>query len=279
MDQLNATNDPRRNVWFDPVAVQWVPDNSISGFDDGMRVNGVLMNEFIPDWIDYQGRSETFTRHYNPSNASFDDAAFVGIPAGILQSDNQVYNGNPVGGQGRHNIHASMLVPMLMDGVAGAGDLLKARLLSAAEIHFTLAEMALDGWNVGDAQEHYEAGIRSSLEDWGIAAAYDSFIQEVAFDGTKEQILMQKWVASFFAAAEAWNDYKRTGIPVLGVGEGATAPVPAIRFGYGGDELTKNTDNVNAAIENLETTGYSGQLGKDSPYSKQWLLQGTGLPY
>ena len=279
MDQLNATNDPRRNVWFDPVAVRWVPDPLVTGFDDGMRIDGVLTSDFIPDWIDYQGRTETFTRHYNPLQATFDDAEYVGIPAGIFQSDNQIYNGNPVGGQGRHNIHASMLTPMLMDGVAEPGDLLKARLLSAAEVHFTLAEMALDGWNVGDAQEHYEAGIRSSLEDWGVAGAFDDFIQEVPFNGTKEQIITQKWVASFFAAAEAWNDYKRTGIPALTVGEGAVAPVPAIRFGYGSDELTKNTDNVNSAIDHLEVSDYSGQLGKDSQYSRQWLLQGTGLPY
>ena len=66
----------------------------------------------------------------------------------------------------------------------------------------------------------------------------------------------------------------------MSVGNGSTASVPAIRFSYGSDELVNNTNNVTSAIESsLQTTDYSGSLGKDSPYSKQWLLQGTGKPY
>ncbi|MCG8309078.1 MAG: SusD/RagB family nutrient-binding outer membrane lipoprotein [Cytophagales bacterium] len=278
IDQMTATNDPRIRVWFDPVRVRWVQDNTISGEESQMRVDGVL-EDIWPDWIDYRGSTQTFTRHFNPADVDRDDSEFVGIEAGIFQPDVHIYNGNPVGGQGRHNIHASMLTETFMDGQAGPGDLLQARLVSAAEMHFTLAEMAVKGWNVGDAQTHYEAGIKASLETWGVDDQYDSFIAEVPFDGTVEQVITQKWVASFASATEAWNDYKRTGLPVLSVGEGAIAPVPAIRFGYGGDELNNNTENVNAAIEHLEITDYSGQLGKNSPYSRQWLLQGTGKPW
>lgn len=279
IDQLNATDDPRRGVWFAPVQVRWVADPALGvAAEDQMRIDGVPA-PILPDWINYLGRTETFTRHYDPDLASFNDNEYVGIPAGIFQSDNQGYNGNPVGGQGRHNIHVSMLTRTFMYDQAKPGDLLQSRLLSAAEMHFTLAEMALKGWNVGDAKTHYEAGILNSLEDWGVANQYNDFIAQVPYDGTVEQIITQKWVASFSTATESWNDYKRTGFPVLSVGEGAAAPVPAIRFGYGNDELNNNTDNVSDAIEDLEVTPYSGQLGKDSQYSKQWLLQGTGKPY
>lgn len=278
IDQMNATNDPRISVWFAPAQVRWVQDVLISGTDEKMRIDGVV-SDILPDWIDYRGRTETFTRHYNPNDVTMDDNEYVGIPAGILASENNTYNGNPVGGQGRHNIHASMLTETFMDGKATAGDMLQSRLVSAAEMHFTLAEMAINGWNVGDAQTHYESAIMSSLETWGVSDQYSTFIAEVPFDGTVEQVITQKWVASFSSAAEAWNDYKRTGFPVLSVGAGATASVPAIRFGYGSDELVNNTDNVNNAISNLETTDFSGSLGKDSPYSRQWLLQGTGKPW
>ncbi len=278
IDQLTASNDPRLSVWFDPVQVRWVQDTNISGFEDVMYIDGVE-SAIWPDWIDYQGSSATFTRKYNPNDVTFIDSEYVGVEPGILISEIQSYNGNPSPGQGRHNVHVSMMTSTFMDGHALPGDLLQSRLLSAAEMHFTLAEMALQGWNVGDAEEHYNAGIGSSLEVWGVADQYADFVAQVAFDGTVEQIITQKWVASFTSATEAWNDYKRTGFPVLSVGNGAPQPVPAVRFGYGGDELNNNTDNVNSAIDNLETTDYSGQLGKDSPYSKPWLLQGTGNPW
>jgi len=279
IDQMNSTNDPRRGVWFAPVQVRWVQDNLISGYDAKMRIDGVE-SDILPDWIDYRGRTETFTRHYNPSDATFDDSEYVGITPGVISSENNTYNGNPVGGQGRHNIHASMLSETFMDGHATAGDMLQSRLLSSTEMHFTLSEMAINGWNVGDAETHYETAIMNSLETWGVADQYSAFIAEVPFAGTVEQVITQKWVASFSSSAEAWNDYKRTGFPVMSVGNGATATVPAIRFSYGSDELVNNTANVNSAIESsLQTTDYSGSLGKDSPYSKQWLLQGTGKPY
>ena len=281
IQQLNATGDPRRGVWFDPVRVRWVADTDLAvPAEDQMRINGVPA-PILPDWINYLGRTETFTRLYNPNLVDFDvnDDEYVGIPAGIIQADNQIYNGNPVGGQGRHNIHVSMLTRTFMYEKAKPGDLLQSRLVSAAEMHFTLAEMALKGWSVGGAEAHYEAGIENSQKTRGVEDEYDAFIAQVPYDGTVEQIITQKWVASFTTATESWNDFKRTGFPVLSVGIGALAPVPAIRFGYGNDELNNNTDNVDVAIGRLELTDYSGQLGKDSPYSKQWVVQGTGKPW
>jgi hypothetical protein len=263
------------------VQVRWVEDLSITGFDDG-----VILVDGVPEpianwsnWIDYQGVNATFTRRFNPNDTTFDTRAFIGVPAGTTQDSIHAFNGNVVGGQGRHNIHVSMMTNTFMDGKATSGDLLQARLLSAAEMHFTLAEMALKGWSVGNAQSHYEAGVLNSLQNWGVGGQYNAFIQEVPFDGTVEQVLTQKWVALWTAPHESWNDYRRTGIPDLSLGIAALGPKPALRFGYGGDELVNNETNVQAAIQNLETTQYSGAFGKDSPYSKPWLLQGTGLPY
>ncbi|MBW6537120.1 MAG: SusD/RagB family nutrient-binding outer membrane lipoprotein [Mariniphaga sp.] len=279
IDQLNETNDPRRGVWFAPVSVRWVPDNSISGASDKMLVDGVE-SDIYPDWIDYQDKSNIFTRLYNPNDVNYKDDEYVGIPPGLSAAVIYNYNGCPNGAQGRFNHHVSMLNRMFMDGRPRAGDMLQARLVSAAEMHFTLAEMALKGWSVGDAESHYRAGIQNSLQPWGVADQFDAFYANVAFDGTAEQVLTQKWVASFGNATEAWNDYKRTGYPLLTLAtDEARAPVPALRFGYGGDELNNNTANVTAAIERLEITQYSGSIGKNSVYSRPWILQGTGKPW
>ena len=44
----------------------------------------------------------------------------------------------------------------------------------------TSAEMALvKNWSVGDAETHYNAGIKSSLEVWGVDGDYDAFIAAV----------------------------------------------------------------------------------------------------
>jgi hypothetical protein len=279
INQLNNTNDPRRNVWFAPVAIRWVADASVSGETSYMLADGV-QTPVMPDWIDYQESLAEYTRLYNPNEVSRNESEFVGVPPGLLQNEIHSYNGCPNGAQGRWNQHVSMLTTMFMDGNPAPGDLLQARLLSAAEMHFTLAEMAVKGWNVGDAETHYNDGVKASLETWRVDDQYNTFIGEVPFDGTVEQILTQKWVASFCNATEAWNDYKRTGLPAFTLSDVvARAPYPALRFGYGNDELNNNTTNVDAAISGLETTGYSGLIGKNSVYSKTWLLQGTGKPY
>lgn len=280
INQMNQTNDPRKSVWFAPVSVRWVKDNSISGASAEMLVDGVETTIY-PNWIDYQDKTNSFTRLYNPNDVIRNDNEYVGIPAGLKSSEIHTYNGCPNGAQGRFNHHVSALNRMFMDGKPKAGDMLRTRFVSAAEMHFTLAEMASKGWNVGGtAETHYKAGILSSLETWGVADAYNTFYDNVTYNGTVEQIITQKWVASFTNATEAWNDYKRTGYPVLTLlTDEARAPVPALRFGYGSDELNNNTDNINAAIEKLEVTQYSGSIGKNSVYSKPWLLQGTGKPY
>lgn len=122
------------------------------------------------------------------------------------------------------------------------------RYFTAAETHFLLAEAALRGWSgSGDAREHYEAGVKSSFEDWGAGSAnnyledstslplnYDDpkaegevndFVSRitntVAWDEdadkeTKlEKIITQKWIDGYTNSIEAWVDHRRTGYPKL----------------------------------------------------------------
>src|SRR5690606_42011039 len=121
---------------------------------------------------------------------------------------------NPTPGQTSFNPHVSYLHERYS---LPKDPLLKARLLSAAEVHFILAEAALKGWDVGDTNTHYEQAIKSSLETWAVAETYGSYIAqpEAAFNNSLEQINAQKWVASWTAATEPWLDYRRSRSPAL----------------------------------------------------------------
>ena len=71
--------------------------------------------------------------------------------------------------------------------------------------------------------------IKASLNTWGVGASYATYIAgpEVAYNGTLEQIMEQKWIASWTAATEAWFDYRRTGLPDLQAGPAAKRTVLA----------------------------------------------------
>ncbi len=276
LDQLMATNDPRISVWFEPVAVRWVADAGLAtAQEDFIRADGDPTGASTYSYLYFQDNKDvTYTRRYNPNDVSYNDDLYVGLPAGISIPAN--HNGNPAPGQGAQNQHVSHLAPMYAEA---GGSLLKARLISAAEVSFILAEAALKTYNVGSAEDHYEDGVRHSLTTWGKGGDYAAFIAEVPYDGSLEQIITQKWVASWTAATEAWLDFRRTGYPALVAGEAAVQDVLPVRFRYGDDEWVNNASSTGVAVDKLEITNYSGSLGKDSQWSKPWIIQGTGKPW
>ncbi len=279
--QLLQSNDPRLGVWIDPVHVQWIEDPALgTEVDAFIRQNGEIMDgiEALLDeeFLSLKTAGNVFTRRFNPNTSAADlnTDLYVGLPAGLRQPSS--YNLNPTPGQSVENQHVSQLSEIYR---AGGSDLLRARLISASEISFILSEAALKGWNTGEAQTHYEDGIRNSLEAWGVGDQFDDFLPNVAFDGSMEQLMMQKWVASWTAATESWFDYRRTGLPVLEAGPASEQPVLPVRFNYGSDELINNEVNAQTAIGRLESTSYSGARGNDSQWSKIWVIQGTGKPW
>lgn len=279
IDQLMGTSDPRLSTFFAPVRVRWVADESLaSASEDFIRLDGEpleVVTYAFDDFVDnYSGYD--FTRRFNPNEVEYNDDMYVGLPAAIAVPSS--YNGNPSPGQGTQNQHVSQLADTYMNE---GGGILKSRLISAAEVHFILAEAAMKGWSVGSAEDHYYAGIMSSLETWGDEDGYEEFIAQegVAFDNTLEQVITQKWVASWTSAAESFADYKRTGYPMLQAGPLSPQPVVALRFQYGNDEYNNNSESINGALDRLELTEYSGNYGKDSQWSKSWLYQGTTVPW
>ncbi|MFT6807654.1 MAG: hypothetical protein ACJA01_000874, partial [Saprospiraceae bacterium] len=267
IEKLQSLSDPRIGIWAQPIDIQIIVDESRSdGFDE--IIDGV---RFVAKNVEDQYIS---TLGF-PINS---DPNYVGLPP-AWSNVPQAYNLNPNLEQAPDNPHASHLNDRYK---SASGPLLKARMLSASEIHFILAEAALMGWNTGSsAGEHYNEGIRSSFTTWGVDGAYSSYINNegVQFDGSIEQIIEQKWIASWTAAGEAWFDYRRTGLPNLQAGVFVNRDILPIRLYYSLDEIDFNPINAGAAISKLESTDFTAPDGNNSAWSKMWLLQGTGKPW
>ncbi len=260
VEALQALKDPRLAIWANKVEVPLVVDATLPAGTDKI-VNGKRM--LSPDKV---GKTVVDT-----------DPEYVGLPASFSALPS-AYNLNPTPGQTSFNPHASFLNDIYKQA---KGPLLKARLISAAEVNFILAEAALKGWNAGTAKARYEAAVQASLTTWGVGAKYAEYIAQpdVAYKGTLQQIMEQKWIASWTAATEAWFDFRRTGFPALKAGPAAKRAVLPVRFYYMQDELNINKANATAALEKLEVTNYSQADNKNSAWSKPWLIQGTGKPW
>lgn len=260
VETLQGISDPRLGVWANKVEIPLVLDEKLPvGTDkivDGKRY-------LSPDKV---GKAVINT---NPN--------YVGLPTSVSALPS-AYNLNPTPGQTSFNPHVSYVNNIYKQAT---GPLLKARLVSAAEVNFILAEAALKGWATGDAKTRYEAGVKASLTTWGVSSSSTTYLANkgVAFDGTLKQVMEQKWIASWTAATEAWFDYRRTGLPALKAGPAAKRQVLPVRFYYMQDELNINKANASAALDKLEVTNYSQADAKNSPWSKPWLMQGTGKPW
>lgn len=152
----------------------------------------------------------------------------------------------------------------VITGVSGAG---ASRLLTSAQRAFMLAEagIRLDGVNITDAQAqtYFAEGIRASMEDAGVDTAdiKDYFATHpdiVTLSGSKEkkieQIITQKYIAHTGCGLEAWNDWRRTGYPVMtehqnAVGIDGKRPV---RAQYINDEVAANPNFKDVKLPNVK---------------------------
>ncbi len=263
VDVLREYDDPRLAIWANKIEIPLVlvQGTGVDHIVDGKReVSQDLVNTF----------EET-----NFMEVDF-DPEYAGVP--ISHSRVQIFNmNNANAAQGTVNPHASHL----NDRYKKTTDpLVLMRLFSASETNLILAEAAYRGWIAGDAAEYYADGIRESLNAWGVGGDFDDYIKKAPYNGL-ESIIEQKWIAAWTTAHESWFDWRRTGLPALKTGPSAIRPVLPLRWYYHtNDEIEKNRDNVEKAIERLEATPYQGtDQTKNSAWSKMWVLQGTGKPY
>ncbi|MBL7968558.1 MAG: SusD/RagB family nutrient-binding outer membrane lipoprotein, partial [Prolixibacteraceae bacterium] len=272
-DVLVALKDPRIAVWFNKVKVPIKVSTKYLPLTD-TKVNGVRYLD--PTYMASKNmvvyNKATWVADINAGKVLVDTMDYVGIPTAYLAAEPYTYNLNPAPIQGGYNDHVSALA----DKYKGAtGSLQKARLISYSEVCFILAEAAKKGWSVGTQQSWYEKGVKASLETWGVGASYNAYIATagVTYNGTLEQIMTQKWIANWNVAAESWCDWRRTGLPNLAFGPKGRRNAMPLRFRYDANEKNRNATNYAAAISKLVETSFTAQDGKDSSWSKMWLLQ------
>ena len=272
-DVLIEHNDPRIGVWFDkaiiPIKVSTAQSPAADIIVDGIRY---IHPDSMPvrNWMIYN--KDTWPADIEAGKVLVDTNAYPGMPIASSTGDGSGWNLNPDVIQGGPNVHNSQLDAMYKEN---NGDLLKARLISYAEVCFIRAEAAHNNWTVGSQQEWYEKGITASFDTWGVGDDASDYLAEagVAYDGSLEQLMEQKWISSWTNATEAHCDWRRTGFPALTLGPIATRDAMPLRAMYGNDEKNRNNTNYLNAIENLVETPYTAQDGKDSAWSKFWLLQ------
>lgn len=135
-----------------------------------------------------------------------------------------------------------------------------------AELQFTLSELAFKGIIPGSAQTYYENGVKAAIEQWGSTMPANYFANaNVAYNGTLERIMLQKYVSLFFVDQQQWFEKRRTGFPVLPNNGGLlnNGNLPQ-RLMYPPNPKVLNTTNYQAAVQ---------QMGGDDINIKMWWNQ------
>ncbi|HET7550782.1 MAG TPA: SusD/RagB family nutrient-binding outer membrane lipoprotein [Gemmatimonadaceae bacterium] len=128
-------------------------------------------------------------------------------------------------------------------------------LMTYSEVLFDEAEAAARGWTAGDPAALYNDAIRASMQYNGIADdVTDTYLagSRVAYNPATglTQIALQKWIALFAQGADAYAEYRRSGVPDLKPGPAViTDPkIVARRLTYPLAEQSFNNANLQEAI-------------------------------
>ncbi len=128
---------------------------------------------------------------------------------------------------------------------------MKIIMMPYAEVQMILAELSFKGIISGDTKTYYQNGIKASIEEWGGVVPADYFTNpKVAYNGTFEQIMLQKYVTLYFVDQQQWYEKRRTGFPKLPNNGGLLndGKLPQ-RLMYPAQTKILNTENYNAAVQ------------------------------
>ena len=122
-------------------------------------------------------------------------------------------------------------------------------LMSAAEVNFIKAEVYYRASNAASAQAAYQAAITQDFAALGLSSSAAAYLANanVAYDGTLQRIMEQKWITMFQASYESWVDWRRTGFPVLTpAASNMTSNVIPRNLPYPEVEINSNRANLEA---------------------------------
>jgi hypothetical protein len=171
-----------------------------------------------------------------------------------------------------------------------------------SEQEFFIAEAIERGFVSGNAQTHYENGIKASFDFYNASfnneqydgaygneglTDFNAYIsqQDVSYIGGRDKLLLiaeQKWLASFFLGLEPYFDHRRTMLPQLRASSGAENFGPngsgtkfPSRAAYSDSELANNPGNVVIARSN----GFDIMISDDESRNeaKMWIIRNNDL--
>lgn len=192
-----------------------------------------------------------------PNSVIANKPIYVGVPNGMYNAATNNYNGGEA-----NQSHISTRY--------SENPSTTHHIMHYAEVQFILAEAALNGWIDGSAKAFYETGI--TVAHQAVDASFDPVYLDspkVAFSSNEQiafrQIIIQKWLASFFYGMEAYFEYRRTGIPnIIPGSDNVNEDRVPMRFRYPTEEQDLNKENYDTAI---------ARQGKDDINTLMWLLK------
>lgn len=169
--------------------------------------------------------------------AKNDADIYRGKPSGFLNLPSNTYNYTNVSALGSFYLRPE----------------LPGYFISNAQLKFLMAEAAQKGWINLNAGTLFKEAIAASLDFNGVPAAdATAFLATQNLGSTNaialQQIATQEWIALYSQGVESWNEWRRTGYPVLApAAEAALNQIPS-RYNYPTTEYSINKANVEAAV-------------------------------
>jgi len=250
IDYLKANNDPRVSK------IAEIPDTGLKANTDPLRLTGdttFSKQRGLPNGWDLNGGATDISKS-------------PGYPGGTGTGDNITPIGNY--SRPRMSIYADLNSPQFV--------------LTYAESELLLAEAKARGWNVGatTASAHYQNGVSAALQSlaaFGSSAAIspadaDAYamahpLDVSSLDASLKMINEQYWATTgiLMNFVEAWNNWKRSGYPVLTpvvyAGNFSKGQIPRRQL-YPTTESTANPANYKIGVSDLN--------GGDDWPSKVW---------
>jgi len=133
-------------------------------------------------------------------------------------------------------------------------------LMGSFESLFLQAEAAQRGWLSASAKDLYEEAIGESFKYMEVDVnVLPSYLEQAAveFDNSVETIIEQKWLAlNSISSIEAWNDFRRTGLPAIPNSlQAPTANARPLRMMYPETERMTNNEEASKQGNDLVVEG------------------------
>ena len=251
---FNSIDDRARVMFSDKNSAFYTPFyTTTSGIFKTIGACATLVDEMVIK--DDKGK----TTHVDP-RYYFYFTRPLGLPAQLSRSDVEAFLDSHVTSLGNSQVgrYAS-------DG--GYGELKNGEyysLLNYSELLFIFAEAGCREWlpmGSKDVKQMYLDACSASMQEWNpydigpsdvtSRENYIAYLNEgYDYDKALEEIMLQKWISTFWVGVENWADYRRTGYPILKTNGPAAENnnILCTRMRYPATESYNNNEHYQAAV-------------------------------